>query len=204
VIDMILQANQTLVFFGDSITDSGRDRSNLTSFGNGYVAGVVERLQDRGIRFINAGLSGDTTRNLLVRLETDVIAHQPDWVSVAIGVNDVWRSFGVGDRQDAVSIGEFEANYRQILERIRASAAKLILVEPFVIEVDKLEPFRAQVDLYSSVVAALAREFDAVFVPFQAMFDCVSGHWSDDRVHPNAAAVDLMANRFLQALEVEL
>jgi lysophospholipase L1-like esterase len=202
-----LKAKQTLVLFGDSITDSGRDRSSVSSLGNGYVAGVVKQIRARHkepLTFINSGVSGDTTRDLLGRLETDVIAHKPDWVSVAIGVNDVWRSFGGGDRSDAVNIGEFEANYRQILERILASGAKLILVEPFVIEADKLEPFRAQMDVYSGVVAALAREFSAVFVSFQAMFDrVIDQDWSEDRVHPNAAAVALMANEFLGALEFD-
>jgi lysophospholipase L1-like esterase len=202
---VILKAKQTFVFFGDSITESGREDTDLTSLGNGYVAGVAKRLQDQQIKCINAGIGGDTTRHLLARLEDDVIAHNPDWVSVAIGVNDVWRSFGVGDRFEAVNITEFEVNYRQILERIRASGAKLMLVEPFMIEADKLEPFRAQVDLYSSVVAKLALEYGAVFVPFQAMFDRVPDQiWSDDRVHPNPAAVQLMAAAFLQALEVEL
>lgn len=206
---MIFRAGQTVVFTGDSITDAGRDRANQGSLGDGYVARVVARLRERhalDLRVLNTGVSGDTTRHLLERWTRDVTAHRPDWVSVAVGVNDVWRSFGVGDRADAVGPKEFEANYRELIRRI--APARPILVEPFVIEPDRDDPFRAEVSRYARVVEALARESGAVFVPFQGAFDRVStvpaSAWSPDRVHPNAAGTTLMANEYLAAIGFEV
>ena len=206
---VIFAPNQTVVFFGDSITDHGRDREAPASMGDGYVSRIVEGLREwrNDLHFVNAGISGDTTRNLLARLETDVLSQHPDWVSIAIGVNDVWRSFGVGDTRDAVGIVEFEANYRELIRKILETGARLVLVEPFVIEPDHSEPFKAQVDAYAQVVEKLARDSEAVFVPFQRAFDRISdasaNMWSEDRVHPNAAGVDLMAEEFLRTVDPE-
>ena len=41
----------------------------------------------------NAGISGNTSRDLLARYQRDVIDLNPDWVSICIGINDVWRQF---------------------------------------------------------------------------------------------------------------
>jgi lysophospholipase L1-like esterase len=206
---MLFQASQTIIFTGDSITDAGRDRSSLTSLGDGYVARVVGRLRERYAqhqRYINTGVSGDTTRHLLERWTPDVMAHRPDWVSIAVGVNDVWRSFGVGDAADAVSIEEFEANYRELIRL--SSPARLILVEPFVIETNREDAFRTEVARYARVVEGLARAHTAVFVPFQSAFDRMStvpgNAWSPDRVHPNAAGTTLMTSEYLAAIGFEV
>lgn len=202
----VFRPDQTVVFAGDSITNAGRDRSDLASLGDGYVARVAERLRQHGPspRLINAGVSGDTTRHLLERWERDVLAHRPDWISIAIGVNDVWRSFGMGDPADAVGPEEFEANYQALLER--SAGAQLILVEPFVIEPNGDDPLRSRVSEYAGVVERLARAFSAVFVPFQRAFDRMStipsSAWSPDRVHPNAAGTALLASEYLAAVGV--
>ena len=41
----------------------------------------------------NSGVSGNTSRDLLQRFDSDVVALNPDWVSICIGINDVWRQF---------------------------------------------------------------------------------------------------------------
>jgi lysophospholipase L1-like esterase len=201
---MVFTRNQKIFFDGDSITDAGRDDSSFGSYGHGYVALVIEHLQahhaNLGLEFVNRGVGGDTTRQMLERFERDIVAHKPDWVSIAIGVNDVWRFFG-DNRKDAVPLEEFERNYRSMLERL--GFARLILVAPFLIEPDRDDPFRAKLDRYAVVVEALALEFNAIFVPFQAAFDASPlepSAFSHDRVHPNAAGSELLAQTFLRAI----
>ncbi len=202
---MIFLGKQKILFDGDSVTDAGRDWNNLESFGYGYVALVIQHLQqyhaNLELQFLNRGVGGDTTRNMLERFERDILAHKPDWVSIAIGVNDIWRFFG-DNAQDAVSVMEFESNYRSMLERL--SFTNLILVAPFLIEPNRNDPFRAKVDQYGAVVKRLALEFNAVFVSFQDAFDTSSlepSAFSDDRVHPNETGSRLMAETFLKAVE---
>ncbi len=202
---MIFSAKQRILFDGDSITDAGRDRNDFHSYGYGYVALVIEHLQanhaNLELQFLNRGVGGDTTRNMLMRFDRDIAAHEPDWVSVAIGVNDVWRFFDP-EPNDAVLLDEFEANYRKLLEPLHQKAG-LILVSPFLIEPNRNDPFRARVDQYSAVVKRLALEFGALFVPFQEAFDASSlepSAFSDDRVHPNETGSQLMAATFLRAI----
>src|SRR6478609_140419 len=105
---MIFEKSQHILFAGDSITDAGR-RDEAPPFGDGYVRKVVDLLVARypelSLRFSNRGISGDTTRDLLARWDKDVVTAHPDWLSVFIGINDVWRHFG-STPQDAVPLAE--------------------------------------------------------------------------------------------------
>lgn len=208
---MQLSANQTLLFIGDSITDCGRDRplGARAGLGNGYVALVNAMLgaatpQDR-IRVLNTGISGNRVTDLLDRWESDVIAHQPDWLSIMIGINDVWRQFDNDLAPDQVDIETYESVYRQLLEQTRPRLQGLVLISPFFIEPNRQEPVRQRMDAYGAVVARLAKDFDAVFVDAQAAFDQYLQHRSNqslgwDRIHPNLTGHMVIARAFLQAL----
>ena len=93
---MIFERGQRIVFIGDSITDCGR-RDVFAPYGNGYVslvrAFVTARYPERRLRWENRGIGGNTTRDLLARWDDDAIALRPDWLSVKIGINDVWRKY---------------------------------------------------------------------------------------------------------------
>jgi len=98
---MLLEKNAKLVMIGDSVTDCGRARpvgeGLFGAIGTGY-AGYVNALLDatypeRHIRVVNMGSSGNTVLDLEARWQTDVVDLKPDWLSVMIGINDVWRQF---------------------------------------------------------------------------------------------------------------
>ena len=88
-----------IVFEGDSITDAGRDRSNPHDMGEGYPKFASAMLQDSfpdtDFEFINMGISGDRTEQLVERVD-QLVAHQPDVVVILIGVNDVWAFYTHG------------------------------------------------------------------------------------------------------------
>ena len=100
-----------ILFQGDSVTDAGRDRSNPHDMGEGYPryasAMIQDSYPDTGFEFVNLGISGNRTADLVSRLESDFVDVQPDIVSVMIGINDVWHhySFTYIETTDA----EFEA-----------------------------------------------------------------------------------------------
>jgi lysophospholipase L1-like esterase len=85
----------------DSITDCGHGlpvgESVKDNLGNGYVnminALLTAKYPAQGIRVLNTGISGNTVLDLQGRWEQDVLALKPDWLSVMIGINDVWRQF---------------------------------------------------------------------------------------------------------------
>jgi lysophospholipase L1-like esterase len=206
---MIFEDGQRIVFIGDSITDCDR-RDLHAPFGNGYVSLVraftTARHPGTRLTWLNRGVGGDTVRHLAARWEPDAVGTRPDWLSVMIGINDVWRAFD-GYPQDAVPLGEFEATLRSLLRRaVDATGCRLILADPYLIEPDREEPQRAATDRYAEVVARLAVEFEARHVATQRAFDdalavSAPGDWADDRIHPGLAGHAVIAEAFLHTID---
>jgi lysophospholipase L1-like esterase len=206
---MKFRDGQRVVFIGDSITDCGR-RDEHAPYGNGYVSLVhaftTARHPDLRLVWVNHGIGGDTVRHLAARWECDAVAARPDWLSVMIGINDIWRAFN--DLPDeAVPIDEYESTLRILLRRaVDASGCRLILADPFFIEPDRHEPQRAETDHYCAVMSALAAEFGAIHVPTQQAFDRVlavsaADDWAPDQVHPGLPGHAVIADAFLSAID---
>jgi lysophospholipase L1-like esterase len=205
---MLLEPGQKIVFIGDSITDCDR-RGAAAPYGDGYMSMVrsllLARYPQYGLTFVNRGVSGDTTRDLARRWERDVIAQQPDWLAVMIGINDVWRAFG-GNPAEAVPLPEYTTTLRGLLDRTRAATgARLILMEPYMIEPDPRQPMRRQMDLFGAAVRQLATDYAAVLVRTQVAFDTALAHttpadWADDQIHPNGPGHAIIALAVLRAI----
>jgi lysophospholipase L1-like esterase len=208
-----LSTGDKLVFIGDSITDCGRARpagEGRDALGNGYVSLVAALLTavcpERRIRVVNMGISGNTVRHLKARWETDVLELRPDWLSIMIGINDVWRQFDQPLLPHThVYIEEYEATLRALVAETRPTLKGLVLMTPFYIEPGRDDAMRATMDRYGAVVRRAAAEHDAVFVDTQAAFDAVLRHLypavlAGDRVHPGAAGHMVLARAFLNAV----
>lgn len=74
------------------------------------------------VNIINAGISGDTAKGGLERVERDVIRHQPDLCVVCFGLNDCGRSEN--------SIEKYTSRLSEIFDRILASGIELIFMTP--------------------------------------------------------------------------
>ena len=200
-----------IVFIGDSITDAGRREDPDRHLGHGYVRLVSAALAARGDTrpIINTGISGDRAVDLRARWARDALAHDPELLSVYVGVNDTWRRY---DAHDPTSAEAFEGTYRSILtEAQERLAPRMILVEPFVLPVTtEQERWGAEdLDAKRAVVAKLAGEFGAAFVPLQSLLlDAAAqqgagraGHaaLADDGVHPTALGSELIAGAWLTA-----
>lgn len=197
-----------ILFQGDSITDAERDRSDPHHLGDGYpkyTAGLLrERFPGRDLEFLNLGISGNRTCDLVARWQADCIDLQPDIVSIMIGVNDTWRAF---DQNDPTTAEQFEENYRRLLLDIRQKThARILLLEPYLL---RNEPgkdlWRADLDPKIDATRRLALEFADGYVPTDGLMAAVSvekgpGHWSGDGVHPNEQGARLIASHCAKAL----
>ncbi|WP_194920313.1 SGNH/GDSL hydrolase family protein [Catenulispora rubra] len=207
---MFFKDGQHILLIGDSITDCGRREENAP-YGNGYVsllrAFTTARHPEARLTWTNRGTSGNTVRHLAGRWEADALAPRPDWLSVMIGINDVWRAFD-GDPDNAVPLPEYVETLRTLLRRaVEETGCRLILADPYIIEPDLTEPQRAASDTFVTAVAGLAEEFDAVHIPTQRAFDgalvtTASTDWAGDRIHPNLAGHALIADAFMKELEI--
>ena len=210
---MLFAANTRLVMIGDSITDCGRARpvGEGPGLGNGYVQFVEALLTadhpELRLRITNMGISGNTVRDLKERWEEDVIALAPDYLSVMIGTNDVWRHFDASLRPETwVGPEDYERIYAELIERTLPLLKGLILMTPFFIEPNRADPMRAMMDRYGGIVKKLAARYSAVLVDTQAAFDRLleyyhSYHFAYDRVHPNHIGHMVLARAFLEAVE---
>lgn len=211
---MIFEKNDKLVMIGDSITDCGRSRPAgeglFDPYGNGYVNMVKSFLDahhpELAIRVVNRGNSGNTVRELAARWQEDVLDLDPDWLSVMIGINDVWRQFdSPGMTEIHVEIEEYENTLERLIRSTLPGLKGLILVTPYFIEPNRAEPMRARMDAYGATVKALAKKYDAVLVDTQAGFDRMLEHMHPmalawDRVHPNSSGHGLLTKCFLEAV----
>jgi lysophospholipase L1-like esterase len=217
---LLLARAAKLLFVGDSITDAGRSESgeatpwNLArGYGQGYVAyfqALFEATRPgHSIRVVNRGVSGNTIVDLRARWPRDVLAPKPDWLSVMIGINDVWRQFDCPLQTELhVLLPDFKAIYAELLALVRPRLDGLILATPFILEKDRADPLRKTMDAYGAAVRALAVQFDAVLVDTQLICDelMASLHPTSlawDRIHLNATGHMALARGFLQAVGYE-
>ena len=208
-----IEAGSKVLFTGDSITDAGR-RTDRAPLGGGYVKAVndliMAKYPEHGLEIVNTGISGHTVRDLAGRWTDDVIKHQPDWLSIMIGINDVHRWMANLEGQ-SVSAAEYEPLYREILDRTKASTqAKIVLIEPFYISRDDYPGSHRQRVLehlteYRAIAAKLAQEYGTYYVPFHSLFQNLLGHYAPDEfcpepVHPNGTGHLVMAHEWLKTL----
>lgn len=211
---MIIPPKSKLLFIGDSITDCGRERpvgeSRKDGLGNGYVHivnGLVgATLPSHCLRIMNTGISGNTVRDLKARWQTDVLDLKPDWLSIKIGINDVWRHFSTPNRSDLhISLEEYTQTLENLITSTQPSIKGLILITPYFIESNLSDPMRIKMDQYGEVVRKLASKYSASLVDTQAAFDHAlkSMHpmeLAPDRVHPFNVGHSIIARAFLKTV----
>ncbi|MBI5094276.1 MAG: SGNH/GDSL hydrolase family protein [Candidatus Hydrogenedentes bacterium] len=207
---MRLQSGDKILFIGDSITDAGR-REDPDGLGQGYVRMFRDVLAARHpslvVDVVNQGIGGDTIRDLDRRWQSDVLAHRPTWLSISIGVNDVWRQLQTPRNPDEVMIDEFEATYRRLLTPVvKELHCKLLLLEPGINGETLDTPHNKLTGPYVQCVNALAAEFKATLVPInRAFWNAIhanpSRKWTADGVHPSSNGHMLMALAVYDALD---
>lgn len=199
-----------LLFIGDSITDMSRDRRPNTTdknhlLGHSYVFLLAARLgvDTPGLEFINRGISGNTVQDLSARWQADAIAVAPDVLTVLIGVNDSIKELPVEN---------YETTYRNLLHDSRKANPdlKIILMDPFILPVggksaeNKFQERRERVDGYREAVARLAKEFGAIHIPTQDLFNRVAAspsspeYWLWDGIHPLPQGHELIAREWMK------
>ena len=213
-----------ILFYGDSITDAGRMREDLTGstglggLGYGYVRSIADKLigeHPNEYEVINTGISGNRIVDLYSRIKADCWNLEPDLISILIGVNDVWHE--LGGRENGVEIDRFEKVYRMLIEdtKKRLPNVKIMLLEPFVLEgaatrshegePDRYQRFLSVYD-YAKVVKKLAEEYGLVFVPLQEkLTEGAKKHgveyYLNDGVHPWFGGAKLIADEWYKAFE---
>lgn len=213
---MKIAAKSKLVMIGDSITDTGRAQGIAEGDGNlgsGYVRDIDALLSavypDYEIRVVNVGCSGNRVRDLATRWQHDVLDQKPDWLSIMIGANDVWRQFDRA-RQPEIHVlaDEYDNTLNDLVTRTRPLVKGLILLTPFFIDPNKDDAMRRRMDEYGAIIKKIARANDAILVDTQAAYDTMLRHvhsysLSADRIHPRLVGHMVLARAFLNAIDFD-
>ncbi len=208
--------SKKILFMGDSITDSGRNRENDSHMGYGYatmVSGVLAIDEPGAYTFYNRGISGNRVVDLYARIRADMINLQPDYMSILIGVNDVWHEY---TKQNGVDAEKYEKVYSMLIEELLQALPdlKLMILEPFVLpgrstnadeeHPDRWEYFWREVPLRAQAAKRIAEKYHLKFVPLQEQFNkaaagMVEDYLVKDGVHPTPAGFELIKRAWLEA-----
>lgn len=204
---MLFQKGQTILFQGDSVTDCGRSREDLNDLGRGYAMMIASRLTaeypELGLHFLNRGISGNRSRDLVQRWQQDCIDLQPDWVSILIGINDTWRRY---DRNDPTSAEAYGENIHKLFKQTVAAGARLIVIEPFNLPwPDDRKAWHVDLDPKVAALREAAYQYAACYIPMGGIMRAASQKqpypvWAADGVHPTPAGHALIAKSFIDAI----
>jgi len=178
-----------VVFFGDSITDIWKLDESFP-----------------GKPYVNRGIGGQTTSQMLVRFRQDVIDLQPKVVVILAGTNDIAGNSG------PITNGDIESNFSDLAELARAHNIQVIFssILPVHNYTPKSQDFFAQRP--TSRILALnkwLKEYCAanhlVYLDyFDSMVDdkgLLKRDLADDGLHPNKAGFAIMAPMADKAIE---
>jgi lysophospholipase L1-like esterase len=170
------------------------------------------------VQVINAGINGNTTANLLKRIDRDVLSKGPDLVILMAGTNDMMHP------DKSLSIQQYEANYQQLIDRIGKKAQLILLTIPpiYTPYVIKRKPqfrgdekaLQARIDSANEVIFALAKKNNCTLIDMNHILLACGGANTDrdglfqneanfgiaDGVHPVAAGYKVMAAAVYQTI----
>jgi len=207
---------KTILFQGDSITDCAWDRTDPLSLGIGYPRLIAAELgyeNPSEYTFYNRGISGNRIVDLYARIKADIINLKPDYLSILIGVNDVWHEIAY---KNGVDTEKFERIYTMLLEEIQEALpdTKIMLLAPFILNGSatadteenpkRWQTFRTEVDKRIKAVERLGQKLGLPVLHLQEKFDeCAAknnsnAYWLRDGVHPTVYGHEVIAREWLR------
>ena len=196
-----------VIFFGDSITEAGVQPG-------GYITQLREIIKNESkadnFDLIGAGIGGNKVYDLYLRLESDVLAANPDIVVIYIGVNDVWhkQSHGTGTDPD-----KFERFYLALIKKLKEKNIQVILCTPAVVgeKTDFSNQLDGDLNSYSTIIRKIAATQALQLVDLRKAFleynlannpdNKESGILTTDRVHLNEKGNKLVAEKIWEILK---
>ncbi len=180
-----------VVFFGDSITD-GWGRVEGTTFFPGKP-------------YVNRGISGQTTAQMLVRFRQDVVDLKPAAVVILAGTNDIAGNTGLSTQK------MIEDNLRSMAELARANGIRVVLASVLPVSDYPWQPGlhpAGKVRALNAWLRGYARKSGAVYLDYYGALANAEGgmdaRLAADGVHPTPAGYAVMAPLAERAIEQAL
>lgn len=118
-----LAANEpiTIVAVGSSSTAGAGASSPAANYPSRLAVELKQRFPGHDITVLNRGVGGEEVPDMLKRFDSAVVAAKPDLVLWQLGTNSVMRNHKLADHGASIRAG---------LQKIRASGADVVLIDP--------------------------------------------------------------------------
>lgn len=192
-----------IVAIGDSITAGGgylRDIDEV--FAQQYPELKIQKV-------VNKGIGGQKAEDLIKRFQKDVVDQKPAFVTISIGINDVWHRLNAP--HDDQVLAKYKENVAKMVDLAQAAGIKVILIAPTVIQENATAEGNKRLTMYVAAEKEIAADKKCQFVDLHQMFlDAlakkpadVKGNWlTGDGVHMKPAGDAIMALGVLRALGI--
>ncbi|MBE7497512.1 MAG: hypothetical protein HS117_21415 [Verrucomicrobiaceae bacterium] len=185
-----------IVCIGDSITGVYYHSGSVRAYPEMLQIALKRLHPQASITVRNAGISGDTSKGGLARLERDVLAHKPHLVTIMFGMNDLVR----------VPVAGFVANMKQIIQRCRDAGAEVVLCTQNNIVDSPQRPVEKLAE-YSQAIRDLAKAESLGLADCFAAYEAVRAkdplEWNlllSDAIHPNMDGHKLFAETIAKTI----
>ena len=206
-----LQGVHRIVCLGDSITQFGDGPKGYVGLIRSYLTALSPA---HDIEVLNAGVSGNTSKDELARFGPDVLDKKPDLLTISVGVNDDWHSFydnhPLGDGPQGVDVATYRRNVESMVSQAQKNGVRVVLLSPTVIYEDLNSPQNIKLAGYLQALRDIARSRKCIYVdlqaPFRTMIDLYRTTGGKDNlltvdgVHMNDWGNRLMASSILTVL----
>lgn len=200
-----------IVWAGDSITHQCKYTQYVENF-------LYTRFPDKRLRFFNAGIKGDSAKDLLDRFDEDVAFFEPDWVTVLLGMNDGrYRGY------DAANFELYQKDMSRALDRFEKIGANALILSPSMFDHSQYNlrnqeddfrfkrtnphpEYNAKLAFYGGWLRSVAVERDLSYVDFWGAMNDLTAQFRQeeetftflpDSIHPNPSGMAVMAERMV-------
>jgi acyl-CoA thioesterase I len=199
-----LKAGDRIVCIGDSITAGG-----------GYLrdidAALAQQFPELKIPpVVNKGIGGQKAENLVGRFQRDVVDLKPAYVTISIGINDVWHRLKAPHEEKVLAA--YKTNVAKMVDQAQQAGIKVILLTPTVIQEDVNAEGNKRLVMYVEAEKQIAAEKKCQVVDLHGMFRTAlaqkpkqnpATNWlTADGVHMKPLGDAIMAAGVLRALGV--
>lgn len=168
-------SSKPIVFFGNSIT-AGQG----AGAGEDFPSLIGKKLN---VPVINAGVSGDTSGDALLRINKDVISKNPSIVVIELGGNDLLQG---------ISSDVTKRNMDLILSKIKPTGAKIVILGVHIIL------FGVK---YEATWQEIAQKNNAIYVPNILEGVMIDNSFKFDDIHPNANGYQKIADKLIPVIK---
>ena len=179
--------SKRICVFGASITWGAFDSEK-----GGWVnrLKLIKFTQGNCINIHNLGISGDTTNNVLARINTELLTRNPNIIIFSIGAND--SLYLKNENKNYIDLKKFKKNLNELYKKSKKFTKKIIFTGLTKVDELKVSPIpwsptkyydNENIKKYDLVIKNFCKKNN---LPFIEMFDLLKNEDLEDGLHPNS------------------